>query len=71
MMTFKHLARFEHQGQIHYGELVESNGNDFTVQKLSGDLTAGFNATGQTVSVRRARQSGLPESLVFANLRQI
>ncbi|KAH9204670.1 hypothetical protein DL95DRAFT_418069 [Leptodontidium sp. 2 PMI_412] len=41
-MKFDQLVRFEHEGEISYGNLVESSSDGFRVTKLGGNLAKGF-----------------------------
>lgn len=41
-MAFKRLVRFEHKGEISYGDLLDEKNGLFTVKKLRGDILTGF-----------------------------
>lgn len=36
MTTFKHLVRYAIGDQTHYGELIKTDGNKYTVQQFDG-----------------------------------
>ncbi|KAF7552113.1 hypothetical protein G7Z17_g4522 [Cylindrodendrum hubeiense] len=44
-MGFRKLVRYEYDGNVHYGDLLETSDNGFKVVKLSGNITDGFSAT--------------------------
>jgi hypothetical protein len=52
MMAFQHLVRYEHNGELSYGNLLSSKDNTFVVQKLNGNLPTGFEKTDVTVEVK-------------------
>lgn len=41
-MSFKRLVRFEHDGQVLYGDLLETRDDGFKVAKLGGTLASEF-----------------------------
>jgi hypothetical protein len=51
-MVFQRLVRYEHNGEISYGNWLSSKDDDFTVQKLDGNLETGFQKTDVNVVVR-------------------
>lgn len=48
-MAFEKLVRFEHDGKVSYGDLIASNDDGFRVRKLDGDISKGFQSTGDAV----------------------
>lgn len=44
-MAFKSLIRFERDGNVHCGELLEISAHDFNVTKVEGNLSAGLLST--------------------------
>ena len=44
-MSFKRLVRFEHDGQVFFGDLLETRDDGFKVAKLGGTLASGFTVT--------------------------
>ncbi len=44
-MPFERLVRFEHDGQIFYGDLVDQTETGFKVKKLQGNIEDGFQST--------------------------
>ncbi|KPM39824.1 hypothetical protein AK830_g6734 [Neonectria ditissima] len=44
-MGFKKLVRYEHDGDVHYGDMLESTDAGFKVVKLDGSIVDGFSAT--------------------------
>jgi hypothetical protein len=56
VMAFDRLARFEHEGATHYGDLVETTEEGYLVKKLNGSITDGFTSTsGDAVLVENVR----------------
>ncbi|KAK7409632.1 hypothetical protein QQX98_008147 [Neonectria punicea] len=45
-MGFQKLVRYEYDGSVHYGDLLESSDAGFKVAKLAGNLADGFSTTG-------------------------
>ncbi|KAH6972737.1 hypothetical protein BKA56DRAFT_734568 [Ilyonectria sp. MPI-CAGE-AT-0026] len=44
-MGFQKLVRYEQDGNVHYGELLETSDDGFKVAKLSGSIADGFSTT--------------------------
>ena len=48
-MAFDKLVRFEHNGEVSYGNLVGNADGGFQVTKLEGGISEGFRTAGDTV----------------------
>jgi hypothetical protein len=50
-MTFSRLVRYESDGQVHYGELLDQSETGSKVKKLNGSLDRGFEDSGEEATV--------------------
>lgn len=48
-MSFDKLVRFEHNGEVSYGNLVGSSDGGFQVTKLEGGIREGFRSAGDEI----------------------
>ncbi|KAM5361841.1 hypothetical protein ACJZ2D_012871 [Fusarium nematophilum] len=53
-MGFHKLVRYEFNGKVHYGDMLERSHEGFKVQELNGNIENGFQATGaEPVTVKK------------------
>jgi len=50
-MTFSRLVRYESDGKVHHGELLEKSEAGFKVKKLNGSIDRGFEESGEEATV--------------------
>jgi hypothetical protein len=46
-MAFEQLVRYEHDGQVNYGNLIRTDPEGFQVQKLQGSIEQGLQPTSE------------------------
>lgn len=53
-MGFHKLVRYEFNGKVHHGDMLERSHEGFKVQELSGNIENGFQATSvEPVTVKK------------------
>jgi hypothetical protein len=66
-MTFDKLVRFEHNGEVSYGNLIGSADGGFQVTQLEGGISEGFRtAGGQIFHIEKVH---IPNSYLFLHFR--
>lgn len=64
-MDFHKLVRYEHDGHVHYGDLLEHFDEGFKVVELQGDLTNGFKrAATEPITVQNVTIT--PKAIAFS-----